>query len=335
MASPSTAVLRYDLSLRFSEFSEELARRGFIGLQVLPPIAVAEQSAKALRMPLEAILLAVEDTLRAPKAGYREGDFQWEEFGYATEDHGVTEIVDDRQIRMYGSILQAEVVNRNRAVQRVALAYEAGVASKVFNATTWTGAALTTALDNAARWSAKADADPVLDIDAAKEKVIASCGHPANAIIMSDYTWLQLVRTDRIEELVKYNGATDPTAIRRANAQLADLFDVEKIIVSRAGVKNTGSAQNPAIGRIWDKTMCMVCRIQEDEVESMTPSIGRTLMWSGDGPGVPGADDGAVPVLVEEYREEGRRGGAIRARTDYQQLILYPQAGHLLTNVVA
>lgn len=335
MASPTNAITRYDLSLRFSEFSEELARRGFIGMQVLPPITVAEQSAKALKMPLEAILMAVEDTLRAPKAGYREDDFKWEEFSYATEDHGVTEIVDDRQIRMYGSILQAEVVNRNRAVQRVALAYEAGVAAKVFDTSTWAGAALTTALANGARWSVKPDADPVADIDAAKEKVIDSCGHPANALIMSDYTWLKLIRTDRIEELVKYNGAMDPTEIRRANAQLADLFDVEKIIVSRAGVKNSGSTENPAIGRIWDKTMVMVCRIQDDEVESMTPSIGRTLMWEGDGPGAPGSDDGAIPVLVEEYREEGRRGGAIRARTDYQQLILYPQAGHLLTNVVA
>ena len=48
-----------------------------------------------------------------------------------------------------------------------------------------------------------------------------------------------------------------------------------------------------------------------------------------------GAEGEDLGVIVEEYREESRRGGVIRARGDYQLKILHPQAGHLLQGVTA
>jgi hypothetical protein len=53
--------------------------------------------------------------------------------------------------------------------------------------------------------------------------------------------------------------------------------------------------------------------------------IGRTFHWSQDGSSIGGT--------VESYRDERVRGDVIRVRHDVDEIVLYPQAGHLLSNV--
>jgi hypothetical protein len=77
----------------------------------------------------------------------------------------------------------------------------------------------------------------------------------------------------------------------------------------------------------------MVCHISKDEdVEAAEPTIGRTFMWSEENGEIPGGEGETPAVIVEEYREEQRRGGIIRARNDRQVQIFHPQAGFLLTS---
>jgi hypothetical protein len=62
------------------------------------------------------------------------------------------------------------------------------------------------------------------------------------------------------------------------------------------------------------------------------PCIGRTFMWTGDGPDAVGTAE-ALAVIVEEYREEKVRGTVFRARNNRDIEMMYPQAGHLLQGV--
>jgi hypothetical protein len=57
-------------------------------------------------------------------------------------------------------------------------------------------------------------------------------------------------------------------------------------------------------------------------------------MWSGDGPGAVGTDE-ELAIITEEYRDESVRGTVFRARNDREILPMYPQAGLLITNVLA
>ncbi len=335
MAMPTTAINRFDLSMSYHEFALLANRAKFIGLRALPPVGVGVQSSKFLRINVESLLKKLEGTERAPGATYKRDTFEWTQDSYATDEHGVEETLDDRTIKMYRNEINAERVHALRAVNRVLMSYEDAVASAVFNTTTWTGAALTTSV-SALPWSTAATAKPITDIDAAIEKVKSSSGMAPNTLIVTDFALRKMKRTAQIEDLLKYSGHDDPKNLGILSG-LRELFGLEQILVAE-GFKNTADpGQSTAFARLWDVTMAMVCHVNttNDDLEDPSPNIGRTIMWADENVAIPGADDAEPGVIIEEYREERRRGSTIRARMDRQIKILHAEAGHLLTGVTA
>ena len=344
--TPRTAIIRWDLSYSYGEFNLEANQRKFIGHRVLPPAPVQLQSANYLRVNLASLLTPIEKTLRVPKSGYNRNSFEFDQAGYATQDHGVEEIVDDRQIAIYGQVIKQEMFAQKRAVNRLLQSYENAVAQAVFNTSTWTGANLTGAAGvvgggSATPWNGSAaniaNATPLQDIDAAREIVGANCGSMPNALILTDWALLALIRTAQVQNLLKFSGHDDPKKLSALPA-LCELLQLEEIIVGK-GWKNVSDETAagplaPTLSRLWDPTMAMVCHISRDEdVEAAEPTIGRTFMWNEENGDIPGADGEPPAVIIEEYREEQRRGGTIRARNDREVQIFHKEAGFLLTGV--
>ena len=89
MASPSNAITRLDLSLTYQEFSLAANQQKFIGLQVLPPIAVSQEGAEFVRISISSLLTKVEETKRSPKSGYARDDWEWTKDSYAVDEHGI------------------------------------------------------------------------------------------------------------------------------------------------------------------------------------------------------------------------------------------------------
>lgn len=332
MAEPTTAIERWDLSMSYAEFNEMMNQRKFIGMRVLPPVGVAKQSGSFLRLPIEAFLDPIEDTKRAPNGTYARDTFEWEPDSFETEEHGVEESVDDRRRKIYGDLLKTEMICARRAVNRVAQRYEYDAAAALFNATTFKD--YTTAVS--VPWTTGASATPIANIDAGKESVLSQVGVYPNALILSDYALLKMVRTDEITGLLKYSGRDDPKTLIPG---LKELFQIEQIIVSKASVKNTANkGQDATISRLWDTTMASLACIADggdQDLESTSPCLGRTIMWNDENAALPGAEEGEMNLIVEEYREESRRGDVIRARGDYQIKIIHTAAAHLLTAVTA
>lgn len=334
MPSPTTVINRFDLSLTMGEFNLEMNRRGYIGHRVFPPLAVGRQSAEFARIPVEALLTPVEDTKRKPKSGYNRDDYEWETDSYATNEHGVEETLDERQVRIYRNEINAEMIARDRAVNRVLQAYEVACAAAALDTGYFTGA-YTAALGTP--WSTAASADPIDDIDDAREAFITNCGMKPNALVMEHKAFIAMIRTDRVEDLIKYSGNTDPTALRRAAAQLSDLLQIERLIIADSPVKNTaGRGATPTLGRVWDSSKVLMARIYDgNDLEAPEAQLGRTIQWSEEAGPLPGAEGEAIGVIVEQYGENAVRGDVVRARTDYQIKRLHKPAGYLLTNVVA
>lgn len=335
MASPSTAITRFDLSLTYSEFSVVANQRKFIGLKVLPAVGVARQSSDFLRVKVESVLGKVGPTLRAPNAPYTMGTFEFDKDSYATEDHGVASPLDDRTVAMYGSEIRLERIRAMRSINLVLQRFEQDVADAVFDTATWTGD-LTTAIASGEKWGPDnaANATPKKHIDAAIESVKASSGMEPNALILSDFAFIQLIRAAQIEDLVKYSGLDDPKRIG-ANA-ISALFQLPKVFIGR-GFKNTADdGQTHSFSRFWDTTMAMVAHVNDSQdLEDPDPTIGRTIMFTEENATIPGSNDETINVIVEEYRDEPIRGTVLRARNDRQVKILHPEAGHLLTGVTA
>lgn len=330
MSAPRTAIQRFDLSFSYGEFNLLANAKKFIGLKVLPPAPVAMQAASYLRVKIASLLTKIEDTKRAPYTGYKRGNFLFDTDTYATEDHGVEEPVDDRQLAVYSNVIKLENFATMRAINRVLLAYEADVASAVFATGTFSNAAASVP------WTTHASAKPIDDIDTARQVVLLACGTLPNTLILSDWALVQLCRCSQIQDLLKYSGHDDPKQYIQRLPALCELLLLDEILVGR-GIKNSADeGQTATMARIWDPTMAMVCHVSKEiDVETPEPTIGRTFMWTDENAQIPGGEDSTPGVIVEEYREENRRGGTIRARNDRQVKIFHPEAGTLITAVTA
>lgn len=319
--SSATVNLRPDLAA-FYEFDLEAEKAGFIATKVCPVVEVGLQADNPGKIPLEQLLF-IGNTARASGAGYGRGNFSFERFSYATEEHGWEEPVDDRDKERYRFLLQAEQIATARAQGVVMRNAEKRVADLIFNASTWTGASLTTTITN--EWDDFTNAVPLTDVEAAVKKVYEGSGLWANALVVNRQVFRNLRNCAQVIDRINSAGAGDATkASDITPGMLAAAFDLSYVIVA-GGSRNSaneGAAATPA--QIWSGEYAMVCRVATG-ADIREACIGRTFHWSADGSAIGGA--------IEEYRDETVRSSIIRVRHDVDEVVMYPQAGHLLSNV--
>lgn len=320
IAPTSTAFQRPDLGAAYYEFEMEAANMGYIAAQVLPVFSSAVKNGNFSVIPLEELIKDV-NTTRAPGAGYARDDMKFEQQSFFCQEYGAEEPVDDASAALYRYSFDAEMIASQRVVGKLLRNMEIAAAAAVFNTTTWTGSTLTTGV--AVQWSTPATATPVTDVINAIQKVRATCGMKPNVVIMSYNVFLFLQTCVQVKDQLRFAGIEDPK--QATEAQLAALFHVDKVIVAHR-MRNTANSGNgtPVISEIWSDDMVMVAKVATG-MDLAEPCIGRTFTFSGDG--------ASENVLIEQYREEQRRSDIIRGRMDWDQLIIQPGCGHLLTGI--
>lgn len=328
---PSTAITRFDLSIGYSEFSLLKNQQGFRGLQLMPDLGVGAYDSDFLRINIESLLTKIEETQRAPRSGYNEDKFEWTKDSYRLEDHGVTETMDDEEIRRYGSIMRAERICSMRAMNRVwqRLEYDIKVVIE--------GLSNTTAAANA--WNTSSGT-PIDDIEAAIEAVEARTGCTPNTISMTDVTWRRTRRNDQFIALID-NGTNDrPSQLSKQG--LLEYFDgIERLVITRGFQNNANEGQSASVSRIWDTTKVFVGLCSNDgmdgDLESTMPCVGRTLFANDEVPEEFVLGDTATPepsIIIEEYRTEDVRGSKLRARNHRQVKKIHDEAGQIITSVL-
>lgn len=323
MGSPSSSLstLRPDLA-SFLQYELESDRAGYVASRVFPIVNVASQSGNFGKIPLSE-LLDERDTKRNPGSGYARGNFTFTPATYSCEEHGAEEPVDDRESKMYGNYFDHEVVATARAFGAVLRNAEKRVADSVFNTTTWTGASLTTAVSTP--WSTVATATPIADINSAVNKVYDGSGLWPNALIVNRKVFRHLRRCAEVIDKLEGAGAGNRAAQGDITAQmLADVFDLDMVIVAGASRNSAIEGQTVTPSQIWSSSYAMVCKVATS-MDMREPCIGRCFHWSEDGSQIGGA--------VETYREEKIRGDVVRVRHDVDEIVLYSAAGHLLSSI--
>lgn len=341
MATPITAIQRFDLSISYTEFDLLANRAGFVGLKVFPAIGVRFQNAKFNRIKVSSLLGPVEETRRAPKAPYSRGDFEWDTDHYETDDHGVEEPLDDRTINMYSDLLKVEQIHAMRAVNRVLQAHENEVAT-ICNDTAWiTNYQQSGKVDGSSTaygWDVHASAIPISDIFAAMSAVENQVGMTPNSITIPRRTLREFRQCQQVVDRVKYSGLKDPDLPDATIIGIIQgLFGFENVFIAN-GFKNTaGEGLTPTFGRYWDQKKVIVHHTHDTmgDLGAPLPRIGATVMWQDEAAPMPGAEDTELGVIVEEYRENATRGSIIRARTDYQCKKLHPEAAYMITDCTA
>jgi len=304
------------------EFDLDSNVGGFAGMQVFPVLDVPMKSGIFGKIPLEQ-LLQNRDTARAPGSGYSRGKYKFETASYACKEHGAEEPIDDTEREMYAEFFDAELIATARARSAVLVNAEKRIADAVFNTTTWTGAPLTTTVTN--EWDDASNATPITDVEAAVAKVYDGSGLWPNALIINRKVFRNLRNVTQIVNRITASGAGNPAKATDVTVQmLAAVFDLPYIIVAGGthNSANEGATATPA--QIWSNEYAMVARIATTS-DFKEPCIGRTFHW---------AADGSQPMgIIETYRDEPVRSDIVRHRHDVDELLLYAEAGHLLSNI--
>jgi len=304
------------------EFDLAMDRAGFIANRILPVIEVAKASGTFGIIPIEQLLQSRE-TKRAPGGGYSRGNWTFDDVAFATKENGAEEPVDDRESTLYSDYFDAELIAAQRAFDAVLRNAEIRVASLIFNATTWTGAGLTTGITN--EWDDATNAVPVTDVEAAVRKVYDGTGLWPNALVINRRVFRNLRNSAQIIDRIESAGAGNPSKPTDITEQmLAAVFDLDHIIVGGSSKNSANEGQTATPTQIWSDEYAMVCRIATTN-DIKEPCIGRTFHWSEDGSQVMGT--------VESYRDETVRGDVTRVRHETNEKVLYLQCGHLLSNI--
>lgn len=323
---PSTTLstLRPELAA-FLDFDLAADRAGYIGAMVAPIMDVALQSDNPGRIRLADLLpdLDGDSTKRAAGSNYSRGKFDFEKFTYATEEHGHEETIDDRDRRRYRHLIDAEAVAVQRALTYVLGNYERRVADLLFNTTTWTGASLTTAVSN--EWDDFTNATPVDDVLDAVQKVYSISGLDANAMWINKTVFQNLQQCDQIQDVLASSGAGESYKVGNVTAQkLAEVLGLQFVFVAGGSRNNANPGQTPSPTRLWSGEYAMVGKVATSN-DIREPCVARTFHWDEDGSSVGGT--------VEQYREEGVRGDVYRVRFDSDEVVMYKEAAHLLSNI--
>jgi hypothetical protein len=317
----SLATLRPDLAT-FLEFDLAMEKAGYVADKVFPVVDVASQAGTFGKIPLEQLLQS-RDTKRNPGSGYARGNWTFESTSYSCEEHGAEEPVDDREAKMYREYFDAEVISTARAFNAVLTNAEKRVADAVFNTTTWNGASLTTGITH--EWDDATNCVPLTDVEAAVQKVYDNSGLWANALIINRKVFRNLRNSEQVIERINSVGAGSPSKATDITVQmLAAVFDLPYIIVAGSSRNSAIEGQAATPTQIWSGEYAMVCKVATG-ADMKEPCIGRTFHWSEDGSSIGGS--------VETYRDETVRGDIVRVRHDVDEIVLYAQAGHLLSNI--
>jgi hypothetical protein len=322
MPSPSSALvtLRPDLSASFMQFDLAMSQRGFIAQRVFPVIDVAKASGNFGIIPLDQ-LLQHPDTTRAPGSGYSRGRFTFTPSTYATQEHGHEEPVDDAEAELYSSYFDAEQIGGLRAYDAVLRGMEVRTQAVAQSTATFTGAktgaAATTYL--AANW---ASATPINDFETGIQAVWNNSGLWPNAAIMSRKTFRNLRQCQQIVDRIKYSGIVDPRAGKITPQALAEVFDIEEVIVGGEAKNTADEGQTATPASIWTDQYILIARIART-IDPREPCVGRIFNYDADG--------GSIGGTVEAYRDEPKRSEIVRVRNQTDEHLLYSAAGYLLT----
>jgi len=153
---------------------------------------------------------------------------------------------------------------------------------KYFKAGVWTagdiaGVASAPSTNQVLQWN-DANSDPILNVSTGKSAILQRTGFEPNVLVLGFEVYEQLRNHPDIIERVKYVqniGANQ--AVKVNNQALADLFDVERVLVSKAILNTAQEGQTDVQSFIAGKRALLAYAAPEAALEM--PSAGYTFSW--------------------------------------------------------
>lgn len=237
---------------------------------------------------------------------------------YFAEDHALKQFVADEEADNAVDPSAPYQDATESVVERLMIGREVEAATLLATAGNY-GASNKITLTGTDQWNDYINSNPIGDIEAGKAAVHAQIFKTPNVLMLGKQVYDQLLNHPAIIERIKHSQLGVSTL-----GLMASIFDVEKVIVGRAGKNNSTEGQADSMGYIWGKVALLA--YVAPKVVPKVVTLGITYVWAG------------KTLQVKRLRgsdEEDREGTYIRAgRWYYDQNIVSSEAGYLISGAV-
>lgn len=255
---------------------------------------------------------------RDPGTATKEIEFTLSNDTYFCNDHALMAVVPDEERENADPPLQPSIDRTEFLRSKIDLNKEIELADKLTSTTVITQ---NTTLSGTAMWSDQTS-DPVSAVEDKKGVIMSAVQAMPNTLILGYEVYSKLRNHSKIISRISYIGK--PSAVT-AEA-LAQIFDVERVLVARAFKNTAASGQTASMSYVWGKNAILCFTPKRSAIKQI--GLASTFSWAG----APGSLSGH---RVDMWRDEKRKADVIRVQRYYDQKIIAPQAAFLWKNAIA
>lgn len=280
---------------------------------VLPRVPVGAQTFKWWKYD-KAESFTVPETLVGRKGVPNEVEFGATEEESSVKDYGLDDVVPNDDINNAPPGFNPLANAVEMTTDLVVLAREKRVADLVFNNSTY-DSTLRETLSGSDQWS-HADSDPKGQILEALDKTIVR----PNVIVLGQAVYTALRQNPSMVSAFLGNNGEKGTLTRQ---QIAELFEVEEVIVGQGFINVAKPGQAPSIVRVWGKHAALIHRNRLANTQRGA-TFGMTAQWGG-------RIAGQIPEPTIGLR------GAVRVRAgeSVKELVVAKDLGYFFQNAIA
>lgn len=171
-------------------------------------------------------------------------------------------------------------------------------------------------LSGASQWSDRANSDPLNAITTAMDVPLVR----PNKMIIGQLAWTQMRMHPKIVQAI---GKSAQTAGYASLQQVADLLELQEIMVGRAFYNTAKKGQTPNYARAWGKH-CSLLHIDSLAAQMQQPTFGWTAQWGT-----------CIAGSMDEPKAGLRGGQRVRSGESVKEIIVSTDAGYFFQNCVA
>ncbi len=321
LAALSTAPFTVNPELTAVAVGFKNTEDSLIADEVLPRVDTAESFAWTKYDTAEQF--TVPDAKVGRKSEPNQVTFTSEQVADKVEDFGLDDFVPQRDMDVWaampkpasGGPVSPEMVATMGLTNLIVLGREVRAASVVFNPANYEVGLKATLAGND-QWSDFEDSDPLKALLEALDKPLVR----PNKMIIGGLAWTTLRQHPKIVQAVHINATGAGTVTRQ---QLAELLEIEKVVVGGARVNTARKGQAANFVRTWGKH-CALIYSSKIAAQTFQPTWGWTAQFGT-------RFAGTIP----EPKRGLKGGNTIRVGEQVKEVVAAKGAGYFFENVVA
>ncbi|MBI1292284.1 hypothetical protein GC173_13765 [bacterium] len=311
---PDVSAVHLDAAL--TNLSIAYRNTGHIAREIAPEVLVRRQSDRYFIHDTEREAFRQTDDGRAPGTEASEVDFRLSSDSYYCDDHALEAVIPDEERANADSPLQPEADRVELLTDKILLNQEILLAERLRAADVLPDLDLATETE---QWDDE-EVDPFSHVEAARAAILQGAQVLPNTLVLPFAVYTALRNHPKVVSRV--------SAAARAvvgPGTLAELFDVERVLVARTMRNGAAPGQAPSMAPVWGRDALLLHVPPRVGIKSLAPVL--TFAWSHAGGSIRGH-------AVQSWREERRKATMIRVQKYYDIKVVAPSAAFILRNAI-